>query len=334
MGKKKDRNSSLNFIIYIWKQKKLLLAISAIAFVVSVIASLMITPKYRSAVVMYPTAAASVSGSLLSESMFASNELLQFGGEEQGEQLMQILQSQTIRDRIVQKYNLVKHYKIDPTSRYFRTRLNQEYDNNIKIRRTELMSIVVDVLDTNPDTAAFIANDISNLVDTVINQITKERAHKALELVGKERDDLTRRINLLQDSLKQIQEQGIVNYESQSQALSNAYAQAIKDGNQRAASQLEKKISILAKYGGTFVTLQGLLQKETERLSQLSAKYQQARADAEQDLPYKYVIDKASSSDKKASPKRSVIVLASTFSAFFLALLLLLIVDTIRKHND
>lgn len=334
MGKKRDRNSSLNFIIYIWKQKKLLLAISAIAFVVSVIASLMITPKYRSAVIMYPTAAASVSGSLLSESMFSNNELLQFGGEEQGEQLMQILQSQVIRDRIVQKYNLVKHYKIDPTSRYFRTRLNKEYDSNIKIRRTELMSIVVDVLDTDPDTAAFIANDISNLVDTVINQITRERAQKALALVGKERDDLTMRINLLQDSLKQIQEQGIVNYESQSEALSNAYAQAIKDGNQRAASQLEKKINILARYGGTFVTLQGLLKKETERLSQLSAKYQQARADAEQDLPYKYVIDKASSSDKKASPKRSIIVLASTFSAFFLALLLLLIVDTIRKHND
>ncbi|HEX2936938.1 MAG TPA: hypothetical protein VHO72_16390, partial [Bacteroidales bacterium] len=284
--------------------------------------------------IMYPTAAASVSGSLLSESMFSNNELLQFGGEEQGEQLMQILQSQVIRDRIVQKYNLVKHYKIDPTSRYFRTRLNKEYDSNIKIRRTELMSIVVDVLDTDPDTAAFIANDISNLVDTVINQITRERAQKALTLVGKERDDLTMRINLLQDSLKQIQEQGIVNYESQSAALSNAYAQAVKDGNQRAVSQLEKKINILAKYGGTFVTLQGLLQKETERLSQLSAKYQQARADAEQDLPYKYVIDKASSSDKKASPKRSIIVLASTFSAFFLALLLLLIVDTIRKHND
>jgi uncharacterized protein involved in exopolysaccharide biosynthesis len=334
MGKKKDRYNSVNFIIYVWNHRKILITISTIAFVVSIIASLLITPKYKSAVVMFPTAAASVSGSLLGEGMFATNELLQFGGEEQGEQLMQILQSQSIRDRIVLKYNLVRHYKINPHARYFRTRLNTMYDENIKIRRTELMSIVVDVLDTDPDTAAFIANDISNLVDTVMNQITKERARKALALVGKEYTDLTNRIHALQDSLRTIQELGIVNYESQSEALSTAYAQALRDGNQRASAQLEKKISLLAKYGGTFVTLRDLLLKETERLSLLTAKYQQAKVDAEQDLPYKYVIDKASGSDKKASPKRAIIVLASTLSAFFLALLLLLIIDTIRKQND
>lgn len=335
MGKKKDKYDASNFVIYAWKRRKILLSVTFFAFIVSVIASLLITPRFKSTVIMFPTAAASVSGSLLSESMFSSNELLKFGGEEEGEQLMQILQSQEIRNRIVQKYDLFKHYRIKTDSPYARTRLNEEYDSNIKVRRTELMSIVVDVLDTDPDTAAFIANDISNYVDTVMNQITRERAQMAFSLVAKEYNDLSLKINTLQDSLKKIRKLGVVNYESQSEALSNAYAQALRDGNQNAARQLESKLAVLAKYGGSYVSLRDFLLNESKRLSLLTAKYQQAKVDAEQNLPYKYIVDKAYRSDRKATPKRMIIVLASTVSAFFLALLFLVIADTIRlKRKD
>jgi hypothetical protein len=267
--------------------------------------------------------------------MFATNELLKFGGEEEGEQLMQILQSMEIRNRIVQKYDLIKHYKINANSSYVRTRLNKQYDSNIKIRRTELMSIVVDVLDADPDTAAFIANDISNYVDTVMNQITRERAQKAFSLVAKEYNDLSNKVSLLQDSLKKIRALGVVNYESQSEALSTAYAQALREGNQNAANQLQRKLDVLAKYGGSYVSLRDFLLNETKRLSLLTGKYQQAKVDAEQNLPYKYIVDRAYRSDKKATPKRMIIVMASTVSAFFLTLLLLVIADTIRlKRKD
>lgn len=335
MGKKKDKYDSSNVVIYAWKRRKILLTITFFAFIVSVIASLLITPRFKSSVVMFPTAAASVSGSLLSESMFASNDLLKFGGEEEGEQLMQILQSQEIRNRIVLKYDLMRHYRINADSPYAHTLLNEQYDSNIKVRRTELMSIVVDVLDADPDTAAFIANDISNYVDTVMNQMTRERAQKALSLVENEYNQLSAKINLLQDSLKKIRALGVVNYESQSEALSTAYAQAVRDNNQIAAGQLQRKLDVLAKYGGSYVSLRDFLLSESKRLSLLTAKYQQAKVDAEQNLPYKYIVDKAYRSDRKATPKRMIIVLASTVSTFFLALLLLVIADTLRlKKKD
>jgi uncharacterized protein involved in exopolysaccharide biosynthesis len=337
MGKKRDRLrfDSSNIVIYVWNRRKILILVSLLAFVVTSIVSLMITPKYKSSVVMFPVPSASVSGSLISENMFAGNELLKFGGEEESEQLLQVLQSLEIRERIVKKYKLVKHYGIDSTSKYFRWHLNKEYDNNIKFRRTEFMSIVIDVLDTDADTAAFIANDIGNFVDTVMNKIIKERAIKALALVETEYKGLSHKINELQDSLKKIGLLGVSNYDAQTEILNNAYAQALKDGNQNAANRIESKLNVLAKYGSVYISLRELLTKETERLSALTAKYQQAKMDVEQDLPYKFVVDKAYASDKKAYPKRALMVLVTTISVFFFALILLIVRDTIiYKRKD
>jgi len=52
-------------------------------------------------------------------------------------------------------------------------------------RLTEYMSVEISVMDRDPDLSASIANDISDLVDTVYNSMKKERAAEALRLVRK-----------------------------------------------------------------------------------------------------------------------------------------------------
>ena len=42
------------------------------------------------------------------------------------------------------------------------------------------MSIIIEVLDKDPVTAANIANDISNLVDSTMNRIQRDRAMHCL----------------------------------------------------------------------------------------------------------------------------------------------------------
>jgi uncharacterized protein involved in exopolysaccharide biosynthesis len=336
MGKNKDRNNfdSSNVILYIWNNRKILLLVLGASVIISAIYSLTITPKYKSAVVMFPASSASVSGSLLTESAFSSNELLKFGGEQEGEQLMQVLQSGEIRSRIMKKYNLAQHYHINSNSGTYHYQLNVMYDGNIKFRRTEYMSVVVEVLDTDPDTAALIANDISCFVDTVMNGIIHVRAVKALTLVENEYNDVQSTIAKLQDSLKTIQEKGVFNYEAQTQSLSSVYAAAIKEGNTSAIRKLESQLSLLAKYGGAYVSVRDRLIKYNDRISVLSSKYQQSKMDAQQDLPYKYIVEKAYRSDKKAYPVRWLIVLVSAISALFLTLILLLIRDTIQNKHQ
>ena len=84
--------------------------------------------------------------------------------------------SEPIRTRIIEKYNLMEHYEIDPEEKYPLTQLYEMYKSNIKFSLTEYMSVEISVMDSDPEISAAIANDISDLVDTVFNSMKKKRA--------------------------------------------------------------------------------------------------------------------------------------------------------------
>jgi uncharacterized protein involved in exopolysaccharide biosynthesis len=337
MGKHKKHFSftSVDFIVYVWTKRKLLITITIIAAIVSAIVSFTITPKFKSSVVLFPASSGSISKTLISQAGNPKDDILKFGSEEEAEQLLQVLNSEEIRSKIIKKYDLAKHYKIDTASRFWRTKLFNEYKSNIKFKLTEYMSVVVEVLDKHPDTAAFIANEISDQIDTVMSRIQNDRAKKALALVEKEYNEMVNQMNQMSDSLRKIRELGVINYKAQSKALNDAYAKALVQGNAHGIKEIEAKLKILAKYGGKYNQLSDLLLDETLRLSDLRGKFMEAKVDAEQTIPHKFVVDKAYTSEKKAYPIRSLIVLVSALSAFFIALLLVIIRDSIsnRKKN-
>ncbi|MDP4207270.1 MAG: Wzz/FepE/Etk N-terminal domain-containing protein [Bacteroidota bacterium] len=327
-GKKRYRFNSVDFITYVWEKRRYLLLIVLLAAILSAIASFLITPKFESQVVLYPATSASIS-----KTAFAQEDNLKFGNEQETEQLIQVLNSEEIKGRIIHKFDLAKHYKIKTSSDFWKTQLTNIYRGNISIKQTEYSSIIIDAIDVDPDTSALIANEISNQVDSVFTHVQRERAQKTLAIVEKEYVRLQQEINKIEDSLKFIQEHGVTDYESQSRAYSKAYAEALANGKFEGAKRVELKLKTMAQYSATNAMLTELLKAETLRLSNLKARYLEAKVDAEQTIPHKFVIDKAYPSDKKAYPKRLLIVLVSTISAFFMALLLLIIRDSITYKN-
>jgi capsular polysaccharide biosynthesis protein len=307
------------------------MALSFLAAVVSAIVSLVITPKFKSTVVMFPAASSAISKSLLTDAGPYQQDVLRFGEEEESEQLMQVLNSELIKENIIRKYKLANHYELDSADKFLNTKLQQEYKSNIKFRRTEYMSVIIEVLDKDPKMAADIANEISNQIDTVINKMQKERARKALQIVEREYFDLQTGMKKKEDSLAYIMKVGVLDYESQAEVFNGAYAKALAEGKMEGAKKVEQKLHILAKYGSAYVSLRDLLFRETERLSVLGQKYMEAKVDAEQDLPHKFIVDRAYPAEKKSTPIRSLIVLISTISTFFLALLAFVIKDSIKQ---
>lgn len=307
--------SSVDLLIYIWSKKWVLILVSFVAAVSSIIISLQITEKYESKVVMFPTTGASISKSLLSSNYMGRQDAYGFGEEEQAEQLLQVLNSEQIRARIIQKYNLMEHYGIDPSDKYPYTELANEYTNNIKFKRTELMSVEISVLDTDPQIAADIANDIAALIDTVFNNMKQERALAAFELVKREYFEGEQSVRALRDSLQKV---------------GNDISVSLRSGG--GFDSMAKLTRALAEYGGTFITLTNHLDHETERLTDLSQRYQEARVESIQDLPHKFIIDQAYASEKKAYPKRSVIVIVSTAAAFLFTLIMLIIIDSLQER--
>ena len=169
-------------LLLIKRKWKHLLIVCSVALIASLIISYCVPERYKSTVVLYPANSTSVSQTLATDEN-TERGLLQFGEKEEVEQMMQMLQSNDIRNRIIEKYNLIEHYRIDPDTKYLYTKLYDKYEDNVKISRTEYTSVKVDVLDESPDTAAMIANDISQLLDTVYARMQRDRAYRAVKIV-------------------------------------------------------------------------------------------------------------------------------------------------------
>lgn len=333
--KKSEDFDSTNFIIFLYQWRKPLIIISLIAFVSAIFFSstLFITPKYKSTVIMFPTSSNSISKALLSENPSADQDVLQFGEEEQAEQMLQILSSNKIMDRIIKKYDLMKHYEISPNSSYRHTKLFDLYESNISFRRTEYMAVKITVLDKDPDTAAMIANNIADLLDSTKNVMQKERAMKAFSIVEGEYLQLKQEIQVMEDSLTSLRMLGVHDYESQAEMINQQLAIELANGNSRGVKVLENKLDILAKYGGPYVSIRDALEHEKKQLSLVKAKYEEAKIDAEETLPQKFVVNSAYPAEKKSYPIRWIIVLVSTLSAFILGIIILAILDSLSKYN-
>ncbi len=330
--------NSSGFISSIYQWRKLLLVVIILSAIGSWFfsSSLFITPKYESSVIMFPVATNSVSKVLISQNSGVKEDILGFGEEEQAEQMLQMLNSNLIRDKIIQQFNLLDHYDIDTDSKYKMTYLINEYDNNVKFRRTEYMAVKIIVLDKDPETAAKIANTIAELLDSTKNQMQKERAVKAFEIVGKEYKEMQLSIQVIVDSLRVIGKKGVNDYESQAEVLNQQLAIAISENNGRAVRALEQRIDILAEYGSTFLSLKNSLEYMTEQVTLLKAKYEEAKVDAEQELPQKFIVNSAYVGEKKSYPVRWVIIAVTIFSALLLTTMIILTIENvanIRSRN-
>jgi hypothetical protein len=138
-------------------------------------------------------------------------------------------------------------------------------------------------------------------------------------------------INQLEDSLVVLRGFGIIDYESQAEVISDAWAQAVVDGNTNGAKKLEKKLDVFAKYGGAYVSIRDQLEYEKKELVDVKSKFMEAKVDAEQDLPFKFIVNNAVKAEKKSYPVRWLIVVVSTLSTFILALLVLLLFESIKR---
>jgi len=320
-----------DLVLFLWARPRLIIGITLLGLVAGVAAAFLITPLYRSEVIMFPAITNSVSKALLSEQSTGRDDILALGDEEDSEQLLQMLHSDQIRDRVAARFNLLEVYRIKPESKHRNSELRDAYKEHIKFEHTKFSSVRVEVNDRDPQRAADVANFIADEVDSVWKEMANERAEKGLFLVRSKVQQVEADIVAWQDSMRALRDLGVHDYHTQTERYNEYLGAAIVKGDQRAVREFEERFKVLARYGGAYVTLQDRLFNETKRLSILRMKLEQAQADFESDLPHKFVVNKAQPADKKSYPIRWLVVAMSGISAFLLALLLIVVQENIIK---
>ncbi len=318
-NKKMDssQNQSYDLISFLWKNKMPLIIVGLISLLSSSIISFMIEEKFESTAALYPTKTSSVS---ISRNISEDQSISKFGEDEEAEQMLQILESSSVRIKVTEKFNLLEHYDIDLNSKFKNTKLKEEYLENINFKRNNNGAVLITVLDKNPDTAALIANEITSLFDKIKNDMIHERAREDFIIKKNKLKKITSQIQDLKDTLSKLSLLGVVRNDSY-RALTEGFVNA-KDS--KIKKSFKEKMDMTEKYGSVLMSLQIKFQLFSERHHTLEISYEQALTNINSNISHKFIVEKAYPSEKKAYPIRWLIVIMSTFSSILFAIAVIL----------
>jgi tyrosine-protein kinase Etk/Wzc len=314
----------MNLFVTLWAKRKILIIVTSAGLVVSTVIAFLMTPLYRSTAIVFPAATSTVS---FSEQRNAKASSMDFGEEEQAEQLIQILQSSKVRDKVVQQFDLMKHYEIEPNDPNKHYKLVKEYNSHILFVRTRYGSIQIDVLDRDPQLAADMANKIVDLIDTVKNEMVMERTVPAFEINKRKKEQLERDKEAVLDQLDSLAALGVVPLEGRAN-LFQAYVEAKNPADK---ADFKRRIDINLEFGAVFDGLEYVRNEKIMKLADFALSYEQAESDANTQFNHKFIVERAVVADKKDKPKRLVIMLLATFGTFVFMVFALLIQDKIKE---
>ncbi len=323
-----DSSSIFLFLIRWWVHLAIICLVAAAAAAIFS-GPRFITPKFQSTVTMFPATSGSLSRSVLAGPAGGRQDFLDFGDVEEAERLLQVLESGNIRDRVVQRFDLMGHYDISEQSPYRNTLLSEEYRGNISFRRTQFGAVEISVRDKEPAMAAKIANELAALADTIQNELRMERAQLAHDVLEQQYENLLDQARRSEDTLKSIMHRGVFDLEGQSSMLTRQLAMDLSAGRQEGVEALERRLSTLGDYGGALLYHSAYLANVSEHLIMVQRRYQEAKTDLNNFVPYKLVLDSAFEAERKVYPVRWLIVFLSTFAAGLMAIMTLMVYENL-----
>lgn len=274
-----------------------------------------IKPKFKSTAIVYPV------------------NIIPYSMESPTEQLLQLFHSADVRALMVEKFNLANHYHIKPNSTSALTRLNNTYDENILVRKTEYESIKIDITDENPDTASKMVNGLVECVDKKARMLQREKTKEVVKIFRDQLDVKQRQIDSLENINNMLRVRyGLLDYKSQAKEATKSYLKLMSDGASKdKLREVDSLLRNLEEKGGAQIAVTDQLKGLRESYNQIKVDYDKAISDLTKELTYSNVVTKPFPADSKSYPVRSLIVIVSAFSALLLGLLVFVILD--RKSN-
>jgi len=364
--------TSINLFEYlevIAKSWKMIAIVTTVAFIISIIASLLQTKIYSSTTLILPPQQDSgmmniMMGVMGSGMANIASDLL--GGKSTADLYVGILNSDAVKDEVISKFKLKDIYKLE-----FRLDTYKKLDSAVDVSTGKKDGIIsITVQDKDPKLATDIANAYVDILGNLLSRLNMTGATQNKrfleERIAKTKIDLY----LAEDNLKSFQsknktldltEQAKGTIKSVADLMAQLALEEVKqislqrsltDASQEVKNQkiivtkLKEHINLLegSKKGGSIPSvgsIPDLGQKNVRLLREfkiqetllelLTKQYEMAKLTEINDVQTIQVIQKATIPDKKIKPKRAIIVIASTFIAFGVAIIYAFITDTICR---
>ncbi len=288
---------------------RLFLLVGALASVLSAALSgpTFIKPRYKSTATVYPV------------------NLTSYSIETRTDQLLQLLESNSIRDSLIKEFDLVKVYEADTAANGGYFFLYNEFNERVEISKTRFESVQIEIVDEEPTRARDLVNAMLEQANKLARRLQREKSYEVLEIAERslaharaKQDSLDARLNVLR------REAGLLNYESQVKELTKGYVRMLTSSSTQAQRDaVQGMIKELEEKGGEFRDLTELGDLFRGNYDRLLTEYEKVVNDVTKELTYTNTVVYPEVSDKKVYPVRWLIVSTSTLSALFLCFVLL-----------
>ncbi len=305
---------SLWGLIVKWKKELAILALVALVLSALFSSPLVIDPQYRSYAVLYPA------------------NIIPMGTETPTEQMLQVLESDQIRDSVVALYGLYGVYDIEANDSGARSALIRKYQSMVTTRKTEYESVIVDVMDTDPIRARDMANSIIHFFNRKEKMMQKEKSMELVIILNKQVAEKRAEMDSMEAVLTGLRkEYGILDYDLQTEYATERYLDVLTTPSKRSsAKEIEPLLNALKERGGEFKALNEHLWRTRGSYNDLKEQLEQAHQDVDKQLTYCNIITSPEIADKKAYPVRWLIVVASVLATLLMALLVITLLENQR----
>ena len=247
---------------------------------------------------------------------------------------MEIIQSNYIREKIYETFELDKHYDIDPSFQFYRTAMDGEFSSNVTFRKTENDAVKITVFDKDPQIASNIIDSILSFYSDKVREMHRFKDIEAVKIYKRELDKKEKEIEFLNRELTKLgNDYGIIDLGGQVEAVTKAYYKLVGAGkaNDSNAKELKIQLDNFKKYGSLHRTLIIKLNSETSVYSINKLEYENRLREANKEISYTQVITKPFPADKKSTPVRSIIVIITVLLTMIVALITIGIIENIKK---
>jgi len=311
-------NIHLMRIFIKWKWHMLIIASVAalLAFVFS--GSYFVKPRFKSFALVYPS------------------NIAPYSDESESEQMLQWLQSADIKDSIIHKFNLAKHYRIDTAYRYYYSTMTYLYNENVKINKTQWESIEIEVMDTDPVIARDMVLSIIDFCNKKIRKIHRDKYFEVVVSLGRSMQEQKAQLDSVEKQLSNLRiNYELIDYESQAREITRGYLRTV-DGSNSTNINMKDVLRLKTNFEQNAGKMAILTQRRNDILhnyAEFELKYDQAYYDAQKEFTFTNVVTPPIVADKKTFPVRWLIMVYAVFASVFFSLVVISIIEN-RKIND
>ena len=290
-------------ILVKWKVQLAVVIVAAVLLSVFFSSPIFMTPLYKSNCLLYPS------------------NISPYSDESETEQSVQIFQSRDIRDSLVKKFNLAKHWGIDSAFKHFESTLVWEYSQRVRVNKTPFEAVEIEVLDQDPVMARDLINAMLDVYNRKIRAMHKEKFGEVVLNYNYIMGVKKRYIDSLKTRAEDLGRQyGLLEYQSQTREVMRAYLGS--GGGSARSAELRTLKKNMEEKGGEMMLLSEMIRSESDAFSTIKLDADRALLDYNRNYSYVNVLSKPYVADKKAYPIRWLIVVFSTMAAFFFAMLI------------